>query len=446
MRRKRKTASSRFPISSMIIPVCLFTFFSYLNNITNISSPPILIDLAIIFIIFFISLFLFSQFIIPINSLEERWMIFYQLLLFLIGKHGEISKIRNGKINRAKLRSKKNCGGIIHLDATSAAVLKSPTRYTRTVGPGFIFTNKDEKIAGAVDLCPQEMSLGPLFGENPFTPKKRNESSESYEARMRRRNETISLTRDGIEIIPSITINYRIDTNPNQGNNFFGFNANSVKKAVISQSAEYDETSKDNTVKTDWHFLPGRLAITLWKEHVSKFMFNELFPSKINSINKISLIENSINAHLSSSMYKEPNPLNNLPPKTEASKEYRLLFKHGLRLVDIKINQLWLPPEIETQAVSSFYSTWKNHEEKKIFLQEEKKKLIEGTGKLLALKKLVENFNLDSNKYLLSNKKEIAIWLLERIKCLETSEPQIAIILTDEIKSLRKLYYRFEGF
>jgi len=383
---------------------------------------------------------------LPVNTLEERWKVFCRLLLFLVGKHGAITQIHNGEINKTKFRSKTNSPGILKLDAASAAVLKRRNQFTRTVGPGLVFTDQNERITGVVDLRTQRKSLGPLPSEDPFESQKKNETNASYKARLKRRHETGALTQDGIEIVPSITVIYRIASNLDQVNSFFGFSPISVRKAVTNQIINHEITGVGNSNNYDWRLLPGYLVVSLWKDYVVKYTIDELFPKSNTSKSTLEIIEKSINAVLSTHHYKENTTSDNSHVNKETSREYKLLLEYGLHFIEMKINHVWIPQEIEAQIASNWHSTWNISEENKNSILAMRKNLTEETGKIIALKMLVDNFSAYSDTNALASNKEKATWLFKIINRLKLGDKQIEKHLINEITNLKKLYSRLNIF
>lgn len=154
------------------------------------------------FFVFF--LFLFSQFILPVRTLEERWMMFVHSIFYVFGRHGPAVFVQNGEIRYSKGELSKELPGVAFVDSNSAVAIEklwskgrflsepwykslfsvSPQededlqRYfdveenmrakrfmdrnstSRVEGPGIVFTNKDERIAGPIKLTTQTKKQG----------------------------------------------------------------------------------------------------------------------------------------------------------------------------------------------------------------------------------------------------------------------------------------------
>jgi hypothetical protein len=230
----------------------------------------------------FIWLAFFAQFILPVRKVGDRQKIFDRLLTYLTGGHGPAIFIENGWPRMSHEETNRKGPGVIWLDTASAAVLRTATKFTRAVGPGVVFTEgserlaKSDKLPGSLDLHTQNHKIGPNEGDDPFAAKKPdNVSDEEFKFWRSRREETVALTRDGIEVVPNIAVTFKIDAEPAKGDepgSRFGYNKDSVFKAIAGQGINPDETKR-----VAWNELPARLAADLWREYLSKFTLDELF-------------------------------------------------------------------------------------------------------------------------------------------------------------------------
>jgi hypothetical protein len=190
-------------------------------------------------------------------------------MAYFSGFHGPAIFIENGNIRAREDERGKNGPGVLWLDHASAAMLRTATRFTRTIGPGIHFTRKDEYIAATVDLHTLTQSVGPNENENPFTVAKDDENFQNIQARGL---ETRGMTRDGIQIIAQISITFRIDAAPEEGGTAYGYNHENVRK-VITESLVQGSTT-DHPI---WSPLPAKMAVDVWREYLSRFRLNQLF-------------------------------------------------------------------------------------------------------------------------------------------------------------------------
>lgn len=251
----------------------------------QIASETIYITVAFDVFLFLVGLLVwlafFAQFVLPVRTFEERQKIFDRLLLYLSGRHGPAIFIENGRPRVSHEEEKRKGPGVMWLDSASAAVTRTATSFKQTIGPGVHFTDAGEFIASAVDLHNQSQSLGPREGEDPFKEKKEGQSDEEYDQIQRRRTEVSALTRDGIEVVPNISVTFKIDAEPVKEKNLpgsrFGFDKEAVRKAVTAEGINPDVPSDAPRRRVAWNQLPALVAADLWREYLSKFTLAQLF-------------------------------------------------------------------------------------------------------------------------------------------------------------------------
>lgn len=221
----------------------------------------------------------FAQFVLPVQTFEERQKIFDRLLGYMSGTRGPALFVKNGQVIDRAGESERKGPGVLWLDSASSVVTHVDVSFKNTFGPGVHFTNGGEKIAATVDLHMQSKNIGPIEKDQPFAPQG-EASDDEYREIQKRRMMTSALTRDGIEVVPSISISFKIDADAIQGDqpgSRFGFSEEAVSKAIINQAI--DPTAKPNTLNynVDWNELPAYLAADLWREFMSKYRLLQLF-------------------------------------------------------------------------------------------------------------------------------------------------------------------------
>ncbi|MEW6406435.1 MAG: hypothetical protein AB1649_32015, partial [Chloroflexota bacterium] len=257
------------------------------------------IDVSLVLILLDRWLYFFAQFILPIQTPAEREEIYRRVKS---GAHGPALFIKNGRAILGAGEERKRGSGVIVLDTASAAVLRTDTEIRETLGPGVTFTAGGEYLAGTVDLRTQLQTIGPILGDRPFAIPTENTPHKIYAEMQKRRQETTGLTRDGFEVIPTISIKFSVQKteadyyNPNlRVNSKYGYNAEAVHKAIVRKMVQVGGNS-DNEIHLAWNQLPAHLTINLWREYVRKFKFSELFTSA--KIGGIQLIEDMINKRM----------------------------------------------------------------------------------------------------------------------------------------------------
>ena len=255
----------------------------------------IFIDLVFIFptLLFFWIAF-FAQFVLPVRTFKDRQKIFSRLLTDLLGGHGPALFIENGVIKEHSGERMKRGPGVLWLDSASAAVTRSAVAIRQTMGPGVHFMENGEFIAGTVDLHIQSQSVGQKESDKPFDDKSDAQSDEEFHQIQDRRKQVSALTRDGIEIIPNVSVTFRVDTGfPKEGQpgSRFGYRTGVTKKAKAEEERDKEAIRKailgeginpniqagSPRHRVAWNQLPAALAVDLWREYAAKFTLDELF-------------------------------------------------------------------------------------------------------------------------------------------------------------------------
>ncbi|HSB01762.1 MAG TPA: hypothetical protein VLE49_14015 [Anaerolineales bacterium] len=255
----------------------------------------VFIDLACVFpVLLVLWLAFFAQFVLPVRTFGDRQKIFDRLITYLFGAHGPALFIENGKIKEHSGERLKKGPGVLWLDSASAAVTRTAVAIKQVIGPGVHFTGGREFIAGTVDLHVQSQTIGPREEEKPFEDKKDNQTQEQFEQIQNRRKQVSALTRDGIEVIPNVSISFRVNTGfPKEGKpgSRFGYRTGVTKKdkenekkdkeairrAILGEGINPVELLDSPRRRVAWNVLPGSLAADLWREYVAKFTLDQLF-------------------------------------------------------------------------------------------------------------------------------------------------------------------------
>jgi len=275
----------------------LFLLIVYGWQIYRMGGIPILeiiVD-GILFIVFLLLwLAFFAQFVLPVRTLGDRQKIFDRLLTYLSGGHGPAIFIRNGELIKREGEERKNGPGVLWLDSASAAVTRTATKFKQTMGPGVHFIDNGEFIAGTVDLHIQSQSVGPKEADQPFAELGANQDPDEWKQVQDRRKQVSALTRDGIEVIPNISVSFRIRTGfPREGQlgSRFGYRTgitpkdhrnekedrDAIYRAITGEGINPNVLSDSPRRRVAWNELPAALAVDVWREYVSKFTLDELF-------------------------------------------------------------------------------------------------------------------------------------------------------------------------
>ena len=255
----------------------------------------IFVDLACVFpllLVFWMAFF--AQFVLPVRTFRDRQKMFDRLLTYLFGGHGPALFIENGQIKEHSGERLKKGPGVLWLDSASAAVTRTAVSIRQTIGPGVHFINAGEYIAGTVDLHLQSQLIGPKESDKPFAAKKDDQPQEEWDQVQDRRKQVSALTRDGIEVIPNISISFRVNTGfpkERQPGSRFGYRTGvrrsdryneekdkeAIRKAILAEGINPNAVPDSPRRRVAWNELPAALAVDVWREYVAKFTLDELF-------------------------------------------------------------------------------------------------------------------------------------------------------------------------
>lgn len=242
--------------------------------------------------------FFYAQFVLPVHTWKERNKIVNRLWLHAGKADGPAIFVQNGRLVERKEESKKKGPGVLWLDTASAVATRTDKAFKNFLGPGVHFTEKNEKIASVISLHTQTQRIGPEKDDRPFDPLKDNSSEEEkkkFQEAQDRIKAVSAVTRNGIEVIPNISVTFKIDAQPVRGagrGSRFGFNRDSVEKAARGEGISAN--SKPEEIKhIPWNQLPALIAADLWREYLSKFTLDELFSASLEPLSDVPQPESS---------------------------------------------------------------------------------------------------------------------------------------------------------
>src|SRR3972149_649482 len=161
-----ENGSSRWPWWLVVITflgIGVYLGVIYFSGGVRANIPSILLDLFLFIILLQIWLVFFSQFILPVQTFEERRNIFDRLLAYLAGKRGPAIFVRDGEVVANPGELNRRGPGVIWLDTASGAVTRVGASFKNVFGPGVNFTDGNEYITkeDVVDLHIQVQKIGP---------------------------------------------------------------------------------------------------------------------------------------------------------------------------------------------------------------------------------------------------------------------------------------------
>jgi hypothetical protein len=368
MIRKFNHSPYRFILLALLVGLIIYVLrINQVEGGLGASVGWLFMDGFICLIGFFFWLFFFSQFVLPVRSLNDRLRVYQRLWLFIRGQHGPAYFIENGEANPPKGEYKREGPGVIVLDTASAAVLRTDQRFTRPVGPGLVFTKHNEYLESnkaVVDLRLQKQTIGPSLDLEGQQAALNSGDPARIAALQRERMETRALTRDGIEIIPKISVYFKLDAPPGVGNSEFGYNPVAVERAIIGRNIDANLPPDTPDRIRDWRWIPAYLAADVWKESLSKYTLEELFRSPPGEPTALQQIMDAVQNRLTLEYAPALGDYGQLTGQTTLSQEYQLLLNRGIKVTRVEIFDLQMPESVEKLLLERWKSTWLNQARK----------------------------------------------------------------------------------
>ena len=349
--------------------------FNYMVSIVLLG-----VDVFVAFYLLDRLVYFFSQFVLPIQNPKYRQEIHARVKYFETGRRGPALFVKNGRVIMHEAEAGKRGAGLIVLDTASALVLRTDTEIKDTVGPGIKFTSENEYIAGSVDLRAQWQFIGPLATDQPFLNPVPISSPKSYNDIQSRRQQTSGLTRDGFEVSPTISIKFSIKrpagNAPTESGvtSHYGYDADSVRNAITREVIQLG-TSENSKVRMEWNKFPAHLVVNIWREYIRKFKLGDLFTS--SGISGLQTIEDMINKRVKQSDVVALDDTGVPTGEWLESLEFKQLQSRGLEIMEVRIHNVLLEPDIEKQTIEQWSAEWLKLARKEENHLKEKEALIE---------------------------------------------------------------------
>jgi hypothetical protein len=372
----------------------------------------------------------FAQFVLPVRTVGDRFEVVSRVLSILTVGHGPAIFIRNGEKVETPGESQRAGAGVLLLDTASAAVLYKDAGFTRAVGPGLYFTERDEKIADTVDLHMQERRIGPLW-EDKDPEEFPDASEDEKKAWTERRLQTRALTRDGVEVVPTISAIFRIKGKPNRSGNPFGFDADSVWRAVAYQAIYPDAPFDAASHQVEWDWLPVQIAADLWREYLRKYTLNQLFEFTSSRSEELTnntfeqktvfeRIVQEVNNRMKESLVNEFDEFGNKTGKQYTSREHMLLLERGLQIEKVAITNLRFKKDpVENRLLDRWKNTWLERAKEQQRHIEEIQQLVQEQGRMDAQREFTTMVSRPLYRTLLRNKADADFYKLNLNESLD---------------------------
>lgn len=320
--------------------VLLTLLYLWALNTASVAQPGLnlLVDAALFVMALVGSAALASQFVLPVRSLDERRQAFARMLAYLLGQHGPVTFVDNGRV--ARQRGEDRDGpGVTFIDPASASVLRTATRFTRAVGPGVTFTAPGERLAEAVDVRRQVRSLQ---GQRP-------RAGDPPEA-----TSMLALTGDGVVLSADLGVTFMLDPGhnlaPREGRSPqlppYEVNLQAAERAAYGHA--YGAGDRDDL---PWTELPLRLVVDVWREEVKRHRLEELLDAGSGELAPVKRLQAAIEARLCTT----PGPQ---PATTAPSKELQVLAARGIRVLSVSVGNLYLPDRLQEQRMERWRQEW----------------------------------------------------------------------------------------
>jgi hypothetical protein len=289
-----------------------------------------LLDTLLFLVSLLFTIALASQFVLPARTTDDRRQSLSRAISFLLGQHGPISVVENGRL--APVRGENRAGGgVLFVDPASAAVLRTATRFTRAVGPGITFTAPGERVAEAIDVRRQVRSLQ---GQRPTTGDPAGPAS------------TVALTRDGVAIAADLSVTFMLDPGhtlpPREGRSAqlppYEVNLQAAERAAYGHA--YGDGDHEDL---PWAELPLRLAIEVWRDEVKRHRLDELLDDRSDDPSPVQRLQDGLQARMVPAS-ASPSDHAPAPPRT---KEQQILAARGIRILSVGLGNLLLPERVQ---------------------------------------------------------------------------------------------------
>jgi regulator of protease activity HflC (stomatin/prohibitin superfamily) len=274
---------------------------------------------------------LIAQFLLPVRRPRERQWAIGRLLNHMLGERGPVTLVRDGRAVEAADERARRGPGVLLLDHSSAAVLRTDLRFTRALGPGSMaFTEAQEWLAASLDLRRQRRTLR---AEPPATGTAADERQIS----------ALATTRDGVPVTATLQVTFMLERKSPLARGAisdpppYPYSPQAIQQAVYGKVVH-------QAGDLPWSELPLRLAVDTWRELVKELSLNQLTAEERGQP-ATQRLEQQILARLTQSGRSE-------------SPASRLLEERGIRLLAVRLEQVHLPAEIRQERLQEWFERW----------------------------------------------------------------------------------------
>lgn len=223
-------------------------------------------DVFGLILMYIVGLAIISQFVLPVQTMDDRLQVLWHFFGYGFGSSGPIVFVRDGKLVASKKELADQQPGVAVLDSASAVVLESSTApspgapLVEAKGPGVVFIQAGQRIVETLDLRRQGRSL-----------------------------KTRALTKDGIEVTATVSVNFGLSPEPRDvspaiseplGRNRPAriFDADRCFKAVYGAALGEKQPIA-------WTDLPVQVAAECFRDALAERTLDSLFLPTVNNPN-----------------------------------------------------------------------------------------------------------------------------------------------------------------
>jgi regulator of protease activity HflC (stomatin/prohibitin superfamily) len=267
---------------------------------------------------------LVSQFVLPVHTLDERIEAMEHFMRYTSGLPGPIIFVKDGQVvaSEAEQRHRRYVPeGVVLVDSASAVVFRTDTHLTRAYGAGVVFTQRGEYPAETFDLRRQRRALSKVK----------------------------ALTRDGIEVSVDVSVTFMLESGEREP--FHNLAEPNLPPFVFDKGqalrAAYGKTYRDKTLG-EWAELPPLVAADVWRELLIQRDFESLFSASDTSMTLLEGVQYQIKTRLTGT------------GSSEGSREHEVLAERGIRVLDVRLFNLALSPDVQTKRLERWKDDWKS--------------------------------------------------------------------------------------
>jgi hypothetical protein len=314
-------------------------------------------------ILFFIWLLVLIPFTIPYSRTNNLWQLTLNFVNFILRRLDRTVIVQNGRILTDPASQNLNLIRPLLLDNASAGLVASKSGQLRIIGPGMALLNPGDSLERLEDIRPKSIIIGPN-DENPFEKQQDSENVVQYQDRLNRRAETSADTGDGVEIVPNIVINYRINGTMDPIRNLYGFDPTSASQVLRRKTSTiYQNYSDHYQVAPDR--LPADLTVNAWRTHLRFYTLERLFsplagqdflyPGAVFGLQRV--IEN-VNRSLTQPTVDELGSDGQPTGNQVISEAYHELTLAGFSVLRVWIVNLRIEPGKEAEFIRRWIQAW----------------------------------------------------------------------------------------